>query len=354
MKRLKFRLLGLVMMLWPTLSMAQGVDTGLFQGAQAIYGQAQTQTGAEQFASYRNTRLLLDMIVTQYPGSPLAGQIERREVIEGLDVAALNAALGIPEPAPVPIPVPPVPAVPAAPVAPAGEFAAYIGRWNDGGRYCAEISESNQPGLALLRLWSCQGDIANSAIAPLVPSPDGLRGAAHQVTVRATNANELAIDLAAPIYDPFQNPIGPNGPTFSPRFVKEAPVLPSFLNVEPPATEATESALELSRSERRELQRRLTLMGFSTRGVDGVFGPGSRNAIGEWQASKNLPATSYFSESQIAALRSESEELYQEWRSNNRNTTRTSGLPAGWWRNSQGQYCKKALLGSTWCQPVRP
>ena len=95
-------------------------------------------------------------------------------------------------------------------------------------------------------------------------------------------------------------------------------------------------------------------MGFNTRGVDGVFGPGSRNAIGEWQASKNLPATSYFSESQIATLRAESEELYQEWRSNNRTTTRSSGLPAGWWRNSQGQYCKKALLGSTWCQPVRP
>ncbi|MEX0338394.1 MAG: peptidoglycan-binding protein [Arenibacterium sp.] len=353
MHKLKFRIFALVLFLWPAFATAQGVDTGLFQGAQAIYGQAQTQTGPEQVASYRNTRLLLDMIVTQFPGSPLAGQIQRREVIEGLDVAALNAALGIPEPVPVPIPVPTAPVAPAVPATPAGAFAAYIGRWNDGGRYCAEISESNQPGLALLRLWACQGDIANSAVAPLVAAPDGLRGAAHQVSVRALNPNELSIDLAAPLYDPFQNPIGPNGPTFSPRFLKEAPVLPSFLNVEPPATEATESALELGRSERREIQRRLTLLGFGTRGVDGVFGPGSRNAIGDWQSSKSLPATSYLSETQIATLREESEELYQEWRRNNRSSS-GSGLPAGWWRNSQGQYCRKALLGSTWCQPVRP
>lgn len=331
-----------ILAFWPALATAQGAENGLFQGARAIYGQALTQTGVEQATSYKNARLLLDMIVSQFPGSPLAGQIQRRETVEGLDIAALNAALGIPAPLPAP-----------QPVAPGGEFAPYLGRWNDGGRYCAEISESNQPGLALLRIWSCSTDIANSAIAPLVPAPDGLRGAAQQVSVRLLAANELSIDLAAPLYDPFQNPIGPNGPGFSPRFVKEAaPVLPTFLAVPPPATEATEEALTLERADRREIQRRLTLLGFSTRGVDGVFGAGSRTAITEWQTSQNLPATGFLNETQVAALREQTEALYQEWRNNNRSSG--SGLPAGWWRNSQGQYCRRALLGSTWCQPVRP
>ncbi|MEX0339714.1 MAG: peptidoglycan-binding protein [Arenibacterium sp.] len=345
MKGLKRGLFSLVLLVWPGLAFSQGVDVGLFQGAKAIYGQAASQTGAEQTTSYRNARLLLDMIVTQFPGSALAGQIQRRETIEGLDVTALNAALGIPAPVPAPV----APAVPAAPV---GEFAPYLGRWKDGTRYCAEISESNQPVLALLRLWSCNTDIANSASAPLVPAPDGLRGAAQQVSVRLSGPNEIIIDLAAPLYDPFQNAIGPNGAGYNPRFVKDAPVLPSFLNAAPPADESTEQALSLNRSERREIQRRLTLLGFSTRGVDGVFGPGSRNAISEWQTSQNLPASSYLNETQLADLRGQTEEMYQEWRKRNRSSG--SGLPAGWWRNSQGQYCRRALLGSTWCQPVRP
>lgn len=46
------------------------------------------------------------------------------------------------------------------------------------------------------------------------------------------------------------------------------------------STEQAESALGLRREDRRQVQRRLTLLGFDTRGVDGLFGPGSRRAIG--------------------------------------------------------------------------
>jgi len=44
----------------------------------------------------------------------------------------------------------------------------------------------------------------------------------------------------------------------------------------------------LSRSERYELQRRLTAAGFSTDGVDGKIGPATRNAVRAYQAAQGL------------------------------------------------------------------
>ena len=49
--------------------------------------------------------------------------------------------------------------------------------------------------------------------------------------------------------------------------------------------EDTEAALKLRAGTRREVQEMLLLMGFEPRGRDGVFGPGARNAIAEWQLS---------------------------------------------------------------------
>lgn len=63
-----------------------------------------------------------------------------------------------------------------------------------------------------------------------------------------------------------------------------------------------EDALNLSRDERRAIQRGLGLLGFDPRGIDGVFGAGSRTAIGNWQERYGHAQTSYLTRDQIAQL----------------------------------------------------
>lgn len=67
--------------------------------------------------------------------------------------------------------------------------------------------------------------------------------------------------------------------------------------------EAGEAALALNREARRDVQRDLSLLGFDPRGVDGVFGPGSRAAISAHQRSLGLPETGFLSAEQLRVLR---------------------------------------------------
>ena len=80
-----------------------------------------------------------------------------------------------------------------------------------------------------------------------------------------------------------------------------------------PGSEDIEAALELDLTARREIQRRLTLLEFSTNGVDGVFGPGTRAALTLWQESLEIEANGYLSQSQIAFLRQQSQNEYEKW-----------------------------------------
>ena len=68
------------------------------------------------------------------------------------------------------------------------------------------------------------------------------------------------------------------------------------------ATEGDEVALGLVRGDWRHIQRKLTNLGFSTRGVDGLAGNGTRQALRGWQASRGLPVTGYIDASQRTAL----------------------------------------------------
>ncbi len=72
----------------------------------------------------------------------------------------------------------------------------------------------------------------------------------------------------------------------------------------------------LDRPARREIQGRLTSLGFSTRGVDGVFGPRSRNAIADWQDANGAPVSSYLSQDQVTLIRQQSIESYVTWLQN--------------------------------------
>lgn len=57
--------------------------------------------------------------------------------------------------------------------------------------------------------------------------------------------------------------------------------------------EAAEAALGLERDARREIQRALSLLGHNPRGIDGIFGPGSRAAIRAWQGAQGTDAPGF-------------------------------------------------------------
>ncbi|SLN36328.1 peptidoglycan-binding domain-containing protein [Pseudooctadecabacter jejudonensis] len=87
------------------------------------------------------------------------------------------------------------------------------------------------------------------------------------------------------------------------RFVEDAEAQIAAIRSEPNRdARLTEEALNLSRDQRRDIQSDLTLLNYNTRGVDGIFGPGSRGAITNWQQSNGFPQTSYLDRDQINLL----------------------------------------------------
>ncbi|WP_180995979.1 peptidoglycan-binding domain-containing protein [Tabrizicola aquatica] len=88
-------------------------------------------------------------------------------------------------------------------------------------------------------------------------------------------------------------------------------LLASQAGAEAPASGAdSEAALEesllgLTRTERVDLQRRLTRLGYDPQRTDGTFGPGTRRAIAEWQADGGEPVTGYLTADQVRLIRVE-------------------------------------------------
>ncbi|WP_305971378.1 MULTISPECIES: peptidoglycan-binding protein [unclassified Mameliella] len=78
----------------------------------------------------------------------------------------------------------------------------------------------------------------------------------------------------------------------------------------PATTLGTEAALGLLFDDRQEIQNRLTLLGFDTRGADGIFGPGTRDAMREWQRSNGLEPTGFLDRTQLDMLNRQSASLY--------------------------------------------
>lgn len=87
------------------------------------------------------------------------------------------------------------------------------------------------------------------------------------------------------------------------RFVQEAEAQIREILAEPNRNaRLAEEALNLNRAARREIQADLTLLDYNTRGVDGIFGRGTRGAITNWQQSNGFPQTSYLTRDQINLL----------------------------------------------------
>ncbi len=71
------------------------------------------------------------------------------------------------------------------------------------------------------------------------------------------------------------------------------------------ASTATEDALGLKSESWQEAQRRLSALGFGTRGTDGRVGDGTRTGIRGWQAARGYPTTGYLNKLQHDALLAE-------------------------------------------------
>ncbi|MFW2543015.1 peptidoglycan-binding protein [Primorskyibacter sp. 2E107] len=77
----------------------------------------------------------------------------------------------------------------------------------------------------------------------------------------------------------------------------------SAIEAEPAYVERRrEEALNLSRDARREIQRDLSILGYNTRGIDGIFGPGTRGAVKAWQTATGRNASGYLDTPQIRAI----------------------------------------------------
>lgn len=63
-----------------------------------------------------------------------------------------------------------------------------------------------------------------------------------------------------------------------------------------------EAALDLTTTQRRIIQSRLTQLGHDTRGVDGKFGSGTRAAITAWQRAKGVAATGFLTRADADAI----------------------------------------------------
>ncbi|AXX96877.1 peptidoglycan-binding domain-containing protein [Profundibacter amoris] len=98
---------------------------------------------------------------------------------------------------------------------------------------------------------------------------------------------------------------------------------------------AAEANLKLTREQRRQIQRNLSILGFNPRGIDGVFGRGSRAAIGAWQKSRGIDGYGYLTGNQISALQAaadvRSRELEEEARKRQEEQDR---LDASYWRRT--------------------
>ncbi|WP_212523057.1 peptidoglycan-binding protein [Actibacterium sp. MT2.3-13A] len=74
------------------------------------------------------------------------------------------------------------------------------------------------------------------------------------------------------------------------------------------AAQAGEEALGLALEQRRAIQRDLSVLGYDTGGIDGIFGRSTRASIAAWQRENREEATSYLTVGQITRLRQQAAE----------------------------------------------
>jgi len=118
------------------------------------------------------------------------------------------------------------------------------------------------------------------------------------------------------------------GPSTTPR-EWSVPADPAIAASE--ATQQTEEQIGLTKAKRRNVQRRLTRLGFDTR-VNGTFDEQTRAAISRWQEESGYPSTGFLDAGQHKALTDAAKQAAKADRKDRRragNRTRYSRGPDG-------------------------
>lgn len=109
----------------------------------------------------------------------------------------------------------------------------------------------------------------------------------------------------APQVEPAPAPVAEEGAATEPVQVATAEPAPEPEIVEQPEetlAEARAGDSRLTRDERAEIQIALQWFGHYSQAIDAAFGPGTRNAIGEWQAAQGAEATGFLTTRQRSTL----------------------------------------------------
>lgn len=168
----------------------------------------------------------------------------------------------------------------------------------------ADFAASSLPtrGQSLPALLSGQGDLTArgflSAMVPFRPAnPDDPALVTPDADAEAIFWQSVESQATPEAYDAYLNRY-PTG-----RFAEAAKAEAARIRAEPGRqARLVEDALSLSRDERRSVQRALSLLDFDPRGIDGLFGTGSRTAIAGWQRKNGFEPTTYLTRDQIAAM----------------------------------------------------
>ncbi len=94
--------------------------------------------------------------------------------------------------------------------------------------------------------------------------------------------------------------------------ITEDAAVPEEPEVDPAV--AAEQALNLSRIRKRKIQEWLAALGYDPRGIDGLFGRGSRAAIAAWQKQNGFESNGYLTRDQLDKLSGAGEAALEEQR----------------------------------------
>ncbi|WP_430449692.1 peptidoglycan-binding protein [Rhodophyticola sp.] len=168
-----------------------------------------------------------------------------------------------------------------------------------------------EPGMAVATMLWDSDNLIGFGFLPtglaFIDAPEAEGGAADAIvppaSVEVSDEAEMALWAAATELDTEASyraylqryPNGPNANEAQARMVARA------LNPAQRA-ERAEAELSLNRAARQDIQRDLSILDYDPRGIDGIFGPGSRAAIRGWQQATGYDPTGFLTREQIARL----------------------------------------------------
>lgn len=157
------------------------------------------------------------------------------------------------------------------------------------------------------------------AAAWVLTASDPYTELAHRVEVRPGESGEGGLGLLEAAAASQMRAALPDAPTrtASPHMQPgdEAVIIPpgGLIGPELPAGPLLEGSLGLTRSDRRAIQRRLTLAGHPAGAADGVFGDQTREAIAAYERQWGFPEDGHVDRAMLNSLEERTEANYAEW-----------------------------------------